>query len=932
MQILKNRSKISAITFVLMLTITALLVTVLVTVNAQNTESWRSFIYCSVSPNVVGVGQQVIIIAWTADMPPEIGEELGLLPSPTGRAGWYDMTVTVTRPDGTKETLEYGYSDPIGANWIAYTPNEAGTYIAQANFPGTWKNGTHYIFPNPPYEVNRYYEPDVSDPVEFIVQEEPIQAWQESPLPTGYWTRPISAASRDWHALTGNWLGGAANVWPPGASGGTTDRFVYSTGPESAHILWTKPLYIGGLMDEYFDNIGFQTGHYQGLSFSPIILDGKIHYASRYTAHWDKGWTTVDLYTGETLFLDYNATAPSFGQIYNYESPNQHGGFAYLWRTSNVELPENVTRLKNGGFGMPDIEETVTNLHSRPGTQTWEMIDAHTGNRVCYIANVSAAGTAVYGKDGSILRYNIVNLGTGANPNYYLQVWNSTSMITMFTGDEGTWRWQWRPQWGGHGNWGYRWRENVDAFHDGDLGFSLNVSVPALQGRILAVREGEFVIGGTTGINDETGITPGVMWKLSLETGQEGTLLWNRTFTPPSSANRETVSMTGVYPEYGMFLFESTRKLQRFGYSLDTMQQVWESEPELQMNYYGMMANVYEGLLLASGWAGELRAYNIATGEIVWSYEAKNVGFESPYGNYPINIFAIADGKIYTLTGEHSIGQPIMRGPNLRCINATDGTEIWKVLNFGANGGSSLRGMYMWMAEGKIVGLNYLDNQIYCFGKGNSATTVEAPKTAVPLGSSVMITGTVTDDTSTGRRNTNDEIDFTLKGTPAISDEDMGAWMEYMFMQQEYPKDAKGVTVKLTAIDPNGNFQDIGEVTSDISGTFGKSWVPPVPGEYHLTATFEGSASYGSSTATTYFVVDPAPSAAQPIEPAPTEPEPTEPEPTEPEPTEPEPTEPEPAEPAEAPLFSTTDLAIIAAVAVAAVIGIAAYWQLRKRK
>jgi hypothetical protein len=147
----------------------------------------------------------------------------------------------------------------------------------------------------------------------------------------------------------------------------------------------------------------------------------------------------------------------------------------------------------------------------------------------------------------------------------------------------------------------------------------------------------------------------------------------------------------------------------------------------------------------------------------------------------------------------------------------------------------------------------------------------------------------------------------------------------------------------LTAIDPNGNFQDIGEATSDISGSFGKSWTPPVPGEYQVTATFEGSEAYGGSTATTYFVVGEAPAAAQPIEPAapaeePAAPEePTEPEPAAPEePTEPEepeaPTEPEPTEPAEAPLFSTTDLAIIAAVAVAAVIGIAAYWQLRKRK
>jgi hypothetical protein len=166
-----------------------------------------------------------------------------------------------------------------------------------------------------------------------------------------------------------------------------------------------------------------------------------------------------------------------------------------------------------------------------------------------------------------------------------------------------------------------------------------------------------------------------------------------------------------------------------------------------------------------------------------------------------------------------------------------------------------------------------------------------------------------------------------------------------MFMQQPMPKDAKGVTVHLTAIDPNGNYQDIGYVTTDIGGNFGKSWQPPVPGEYFVMAEFEGSASYGSSFDTTYFTVDPAPSPAVPIEPeepeapeAPTEPEePTEPTETEePEaPTEPEepeePTEPEPTEPTEAP-FITTEVAIIVAVAVIAIIGIVAYWALRKRK
>jgi hypothetical protein len=80
--------------------------------------------------------------------------------------------------------------------------------------------------------------------------------------------------------------------------------------------------------------------------------------------------------------------------------------------------------------------------------------------------------------------------------------------------------------------------------------------------------------------------------------------------------------------------------------------------------------------------------------------------------------------------------------------------------------------------------------------------------------------------------------------------------------------------------------------------------------------------------------IDIVASGAIPDEPEPaepTEPEPTEPEPTEPEPTEPEPTEPEPTEPTEAPLL-TTEVAIIAAVVIASVIGIVSYWALRKRK
>jgi hypothetical protein len=422
---------------------------------------------------------------------------------------------------------------------------------------------------------------------------------------------------------------------------------------------------------------------------------------------------------------------------------------------------------------------------------------------------------------------------------------------------------------------------------------------------MLCVREDELVIGGVGGQNDDDAVVEGHLWALSLEPGKEGTLLWNRTFTPPRASATAEKSYRGSYPvsgpsvdpEDGVFLFEETVTLKRWAYDLETGQQLWESEPESAMNYYGLYDSIYDGKLLSYGYAGDLIAYDIRTGEVLWEYTAENIGFESPYGNYPIYITAIADGKIYLVSGEHSLTQPMWRGPNLRCIDVETGNELWKISYMGAgDGGGHLTSTTTVIADGYVVGLNYYDNQIYCFGKGPSETTIAVDPAVSDLGSSILIKGSVTDQ-SPG-----------AKGTPAMADESQEEWMEYMYMQQPMPADAKGVTLKLYAVDPNNNYQDIGTVTTDTYGNFGTSWVPPVPGEYYIIAEFEGSKSYGSSSASTYFVVDPAPTAAQALEP-----------------------ELAASTASEVPLVST-ETAIIAAVAVACIVGVVAFWALRKRK
>jgi hypothetical protein len=95
-------------------------------------------------------------------------------------------------------------------------------------------------------------------------------------------------------------------------------------------------------------------------------------------------------------------------------------------------------------------------------------------------------------------------------------------------------------------------------------------------------------------------------------------------------------------------------------------------------------------------------------------------------------------------------------------------------------------------------------------------------------------------------------------------------------MQKTKPADATGVSVKLTAIDSNGNTQDLGTVNSDMSGLYSQVWTPTQQGKYIIVATFEGSNSYSSSSAETAVIVTPAaPAPTATVAPTPITPTPT---------------------------------------------------------
>jgi hypothetical protein len=283
----------------------------------------------------------------------------------------------------------------------------------------------------------------------------------------------------------------------------------------------------------------------------------------------------------------------------------------------------------------------------------------------------------------------------------------------------------------------------------------------------------------------------------------------------------------------------------------------WVSKP--YTNPWGTYAQAggkieANGLFYAAGWDGEIHAYDVNNGNEVFDFKSAAAGANTPYGVYPFygGITVTADGKIIAQTAEHGNGVLSMYpGESMYVIDAKTGASLWNMTgwwNYGA------------LADGTWVVQNNYDNRIYAFGKGPTATTVEAPLTQIAKGTSFIIQGAVTDQ-SPG-----------AKDTAAISDQYMSVWMAYHYEQQPlpstFPCDCAGVPVTLTATDLNRNTVTIGTAVADSDGNFAYTWTPTTTGSYIITATFSGSNSYYPSHAETCVVVGTVSGSVVPTPPA----------------------------------------------------------------
>ncbi len=717
-----------------------------------------TFAYINVAPNPIGVGQTALVDFWTSNVPP------------TGYA-WEGQTVTVTKPDGTTETKGPYKSDPVGSMYFYFIPDKVGTYYFQFSWPGQTLLGNTY-------------KPSVSQKIQLTVQQQQLPQWSEAPVPgpNDYWTRPIISENREWWSISGNWLMRAYySVARSHLYGSAFNPYTYA--PNTAHIVWTKPVAFGGIIGGEFKQDSYYTGlSYEMRLWDKVIINGRLFYSTPDPPL--TGFYCVDLRTGEEIWHQENGSI-AMGQIYAYEAPNQHGALSYLW-----------------GFD----------------GSVWSMYDAFTGNLILSLAPAQAIpnkyGGAVLSENGDLLVYFI----SGAKN--WLAMWNSSKAIPASGIGAAE---QWRP----------------DTYRGKTLnwtnGIQWNVTIPDVPGTqsLIECTSDVMVAYSVLPRTNDTDLASYVYVGYSLKDGSQ---LWVQNRTIADGATIWPYGCAAAEGKYLSFIYE---KKQTVCYNLYTGNELWTTEPMASdWSIYSTGRAIAYGRYYNSGYDGTLYAYNLTTGKTLWTFSTPPSGLETPYGSWPLyGGFTIANGKIYQGTGEHSPSMPLYRGEKLYCIDAETGKEIWNITGWFHQGA---------IADGYMAIMNVADNQLYCFGHGQTATTVSAPEVAVPKGAPVLIKGTVTDQ-SPG-----------AKDTPAISDEDMSAWMEYLYMQQPLPKNAKGVSVHLTAIDPNNNFQDIDTVTTDAKGNYFASWTPPVPGLYRVTASFAGSDSYFSSDAETGFIVSEA--------------------------------------------------------------------------
>ena len=841
MKTLKNMTKvITALVFILTLTVTTLSISL--PVNAVVEQTIGPFM--SVFPNPIGVSQTVTINVFTQPLPPSSNDR------------FFDLKVTMTKPDGTTQTFGPSVSGPLGNAIWTYVPTEVGTYKFQFSIPDQDFSEQ--------YDIK--FLGATGPEVDLVVQPNPVVGFPDISKSEEFWDFPINAQNRLWADNMGPWLQASYDH--------TGSKYnPYTTGPKTAHIVWTWRNALGGLEGADFGAVAYAQGRAYESKNTPQISINNIYYqygpiGDRVTA--PHNLNAIDMTTGKVIWSKPIesagvgvGTVALYGQIYRHDSVNQVGLHAYLWQLTGTE---------------------------------WRMFDAFTGDWIMSLTNVTtggASGKMVLEKTTGRMFYYMINTRDG-----WMAMWNQTKCWDQSTARSGgVFTYQSDEIRAANGVYGSQFRPRDGAENDWRKGIQWNVTIPSEKEWMDPTQMATLRL-----IDDVQGVAvclwPGDRFDPYLTpksiTQAYGYSLDNSNPRKLFGPINVTVAMTTTSAiGEDLYILGDPNNRTYIAYDLQTGAKRWDSD---QMSYpwgsyFSLGPTLCNDKLYASCYDG-FWCFDAETGEEVWQFSAGNAGIETPYGTWVGRSGgnAIGGGFVYWITGVWHPSAVMHRGDRLFCLEWNKGDHIWNIT-----------GMYEppLLANGYLIAHNLYDNTVYCFSKGSSATTVEASPKVVARGSAVLIEGTVTDQSPAAK-------ELVEKGRfnmiPAIADTDMSPWMEYLYMDQPQPTSANGVPVYLTAIRSDGTEIDLGYVISSINGNYHYLWTPPAQDTYRIVATFKGTDAYWPSVAETSLGV--AGSPATPIEPEPI---------------------------VEAP-FISIEAAIVAVVAVAFVIGVVSYWVLKKRK
>ena len=143
---------------------------------AQTVPKFTTYPFVEAIPNPVGVGQRTLI-------------NFGLLNYLNVDGDGWNVTLTITAPDGTVETIDRK-TWSTGTVGYSFTPETNGTYILQTHFEETSYNYTAFSYVTFTYTtVYGLYLASESAEYKLVVQNDAVPYYPGQALPSEYWSR-----------------------------------------------------------------------------------------------------------------------------------------------------------------------------------------------------------------------------------------------------------------------------------------------------------------------------------------------------------------------------------------------------------------------------------------------------------------------------------------------------------------------------------------------------------------------------------------------------------------------------------------------------------------------------------------------------------------------------------------------------------------------